>query len=249
MKRIQLLLIACLPIAALQAQEINRTKGDPKHSEYWEPAAPIVTPGRTAQDAPSDAIVLFDGKNLSEWVSDKGGQAQWIIEDGALVVKAGSGGIRTKRGFGDCQLHVEFRTPAVIKGEGQGRGNSGIYFMDRYELQVLDNHNNKTYVNGQAGSIYKQLPPLVNACRPAGEWQTYDIIFTAPRFYEDGRLKTQATITVLHNGVLVQNNKTLWGSTEYIGSPVYKKHSDKEPIFLQDHGNPTAFRNIWIREL
>lgn len=249
MKRIQLLLIACLPIAALQAQEINRTKGDPKLSEYWEPAAPIVTPGRTAQDAPSDAIVLFDGKNLSEWVSDKGGQAQWTIEDGALVVKAGSGGIRTKRGFGDCQLHVEFRTPAVIKGEGQGRGNSGIYFMDRYELQVLDNHNNKTYVNGQAGSIYKQLPPLVNACRPAGEWQTYDIIFTAPRFYEDGRLKTQATITVLHNGVLVQNNKTLWGSTEYIGSPVYKKHSDKEPIFLQDHGNPTAFRNIWIREL
>jgi len=249
MKRIQLLLIACLPVAALQAQEINRTKGDPKLSEYWEPAAPIVTPGRTAQDAPSDAIVLFDGKNLSEWVSDKGGQAPWTIEDGALVVKAGSGGIRTKRGFGDCQLHVEFRTPAVIKGEGQGRGNSGIYFMDRYELQVLDNHNNKTYVNGQAGSIYKQLPPLVNACRPAGEWQTYDIIFTAPRFYEDGRLKTQATITVLHNGVLVQNNKTLWGSTEYIGSPVYKKHSDKEPIFLQDHGNPTAFRNIWIREL
>ena len=249
MKRIQLLLIACLPVAALQAQEINRTKGDPKLSEYWEPAAPIVTPGRTAQDAPSDAIVLFDGKNLSEWVSDKGGQAPWTIEDGALVVKAGSGGIRTKRGFGDCQLHVEFRTPAVIKGEGQGRGNSGIYFMDRYELQVLDNHNNKTYVNGQAGSIYKQLPPLVNACRPAGEWQTYDIIFTAPRFYEDGRLKTQATITVLHNGVLVQNNKTLWGSTEYIGSPVYKKHGEKEPIFLQDHGNPTAFRNIWIREL
>ncbi len=165
------------------------------------------------------------------------------------MVKAGSGGILTKRGFGDCQLHVEFRTPAVIKGEGQGRGNSGIYFMSRYELQILDNHINKTYVNGQAGSIYKQLPPLVNACRPAGEWQTYDIIFTAPRFYEDGRLKTQATITVLHNGVLVQNNKTLWGSTEYIGSPVYKKHGEKEPIFLQDHGNPTAFRNIWIREL
>ncbi|MFN7279867.1 MAG: DUF1080 domain-containing protein [bacterium] len=249
MKRIQLLFIACLPFAVLQAQEINRTKGDPKLSEYWEPAAPVVTPGRTAQDAPSDAIVLFDGKNLSEWVSEKGASAPWTIEDGALVVKAGSGGILTKRGFGDCQLHVEFRTPAVIKGEGQGRGNSGIYFMKRYELQILDNHINKTYVNGQAGSIYKQLPPLVNACRPAGEWQTYDIIFTAPRFYEDGRLKTQATITVLHNGVLVQNNKTLWGSTEYIGSPVYKKHGEKEPIFLQDHGNPTAFRNIWIREL
>jgi Domain of Unknown Function (DUF1080) len=249
MKHISLSLAACLAVANLFAQQIDRTKGDPKLSEYWEPAAPVVTPGRTAQDAPSDAIVLFDGKNLSEWVGEKGGPAPWTIEDGALVVKARSGGIRTKRGFGDCQLHVEFRTPSEIKGEGQGRGNSGIYLMDRYELQVLDNHINKTYVNGQAGSIYKQLPPLVNACRPPGEWQTYDIIFTAPRFYDDGRLKSQATITVLHNGVLVQNNKTLWGSTEYIGSPVYKKHGEKEPIYLQDHGNPTAFRNIWIREL
>jgi hypothetical protein len=236
-------------VANVFAQQIDRSKGDPKLSEYWEPVAPIVTPGRTAQDAPSDAIVLFDGKNLSEWVGEKGEAAPWTIENGALIVKPRSGGIRTKRGFGDCQLHVEFRTPAEIKGEGQGRGNSGIYLMDRYELQVLDNHNNKTYVNGQAGSIYKQLPPLVNACRPAGEWQTYDIIFTAPRFYEDGRLKSQATITVLHNGVLVQNNTTLWGGTEYIGAPVYKKHGEKEPIFLQDHGNPTAFRNIWIREL
>ena len=166
-----------------------------------------------------------------------------------MVVKGGSGGIKTKRGFGDCQMHIEFRTPAEVKGDGQGRGNSGIFLMGKYELQVLDNYNNKTYVNGQAGSMYKQLPPLVNACRPPGEWQTYDIIFTAPRFYDDGRLKSQARITVIHNGVLVQNNTTIWGSTEYIGSPVYKKHSDKEPIFLQDHGNPTAFRNIWIREL
>jgi hypothetical protein len=232
-----------------QAQEIDRSKGDPKLSEYYNPEAPVVTPGKTAHDAPSDAIVLFDGKNFSNWEGDKNQPIGWTMENGAMIVKGGSGGIKTKRGFGDCQMHIEFRTPAEVKGDGQGRGNSGIFLMGKYELQVLDNYNNKTYVNGQAGSMYKQLPPMVNACRPPGEWQTYDIIFTAPRFYDDGRLKSQARITVIHNGVLVQNNTTIWGSTEYIGSPVYKKHSDKEPIFLQDHGNPTAFRNIWIREL
>jgi len=233
----------------VQAQEIDRSKGDPKLSEYYNPEAPVVTPGKTAHDAPSDAIVLFDGKSFSNWEGDKNQPIGWTMENGAMIVKGGSGGIKTKRGFGDCQMHIEFRTPAEVKGDGQGRGNSGIFLMGKYELQVLDNYNNKTYVNGQAGSMYKQLPPMVNACRPPGEWQTYDIIFTAPRFYDDGRLKSQARITVIHNGVLVQNNTTIWGSTEYIGSPVYKKHSDKEPIFLQDHGNPTAFRNIWIREL
>ena len=233
----------------VKAQEIDRSKGDPKLSEYFTPEAPVVTPGKTAHDAPSDAIILFDGKNFSNWEGDKNQPIGWTMESGAMVVKGGSGGIKTKMGFGDCQLHIEFRTPAEVKGEGQGRGNSGIFLMGKYELQVLDNYNNKTYVNGQAGSMYKQLPPLVNACRPPGEWQTYDIIFIAPRFYDDGRLKSQARITVIQNGVLVQNNTTIWGSTEYIGSPVYKKHSDKEPIFLQDHGNPTAFRNIWIREL
>lgn len=231
------------------AQEIDRTGGSPKLSEYYTPVAPVVTPGKTPQEAPSDAIVLFNGKDLSNWESMKGDAAPWTIENGAMVVKPGSGGIKTKKGFGDCQLHVEFRTPAEVSGEGQGRGNSGIFIMDRYELQVLDNYNNKTYVNGQAGSIYKQLPPLANACKGPGEWQTYDIIFTAPRFYADGRLQSQARITVIHNGVLVQNNMSIWGSTEYIGSPVYKKHSDREPISLQDHGNKTAFRNIWIREL
>jgi hypothetical protein len=231
------------------AQEIDRKNGNPKLSEYYEPAAPVVTPGKTAHDAPSDAIVLFDGKDFSNWVGDKGQPIGWTLENGAMVVKGGSGGIRSKRGFGDCQMHIEFRTPAKVEGDGQGRGNSGIFIMGTYELQVLDNYANKTYVNGQAGSMYKQLPPLVNACRPPGEWQTYDIIFTAPRFYPDGRLQSQARITVLHNGVLVQNNMSIWGSTEYIGSPVYKKHSDKEPISLQDHGNPTAFRNIWVREL
>ena len=231
------------------AQDIDRNGGSPNLSEYYTPAAPVVTPGKTAQDPPSDAIILFNGKDLSQWQNGKGGAAPWTLEGDAMVVKPGSGGIQTKRGFGDCQLHIEFRTPAQVSGEGQGRGNSGIFLMDRYELQVLDNYKNTTYVNGQAGSIYKQLPPLVNACKGPGEWQTYDIIFTAPRFYADGRLQSQARITVLHNGVLVQNNMTLWGTSEYVGSPVYKKHGDKEPITLQDHGNLVAFRNIWIREL
>ena len=239
--------IVCLQSAS--AQNIDRSKGDPKLSEYYEPAAPVVTPGRNASDPPSDAVVLFDGKDFSQWESERKQAIQWTIEDDAMVVKGGTGGIRTKRGFGDCQLHIEFRTPAVVKGDGQGRGNSGVYLMNPYELQVLDSYNNRTYVNGQAGSIYKQLPPLVNASRPPGEWQTYDVIFTAPRFYEDGRVKSQARVTVLHNGVLVQNDAAIWGGSEYIGAPVYKKHGDKEPIYLQDHGNPTAFRNVWIREL
>jgi Domain of Unknown Function (DUF1080) len=247
--RIILVSLFTAVISICQAQEIDRSKGDPKLSEYFTPEAPVVTPGKTAHDAPGDAIILFDGKDFSNWQGDKNQAIGWTLENGAMVVKGGTGGIKTKRGFGDCQMHIEFRTPAEVKGTGQGRGNSGIFLMGTYELQVLDNYNNKTYVNGQAGSMYKQLPPLVNACRPPGEWQTYDIIFTAPCFYDDGRLKSQARITVIHNGVLVQNNTTIWGSTEYIGSPVYKKHSDKEPIFLQDHGNPTAFRNIWIREL
>jgi hypothetical protein len=234
---------------AAHAQDIDRNGGSPKLSEYYTPAAPVVTPGKTAQDPPSDAIILFNGKDLSQWQNGKGGAAPWTLEGDAMVVKPGSGGIQTKRGFGDCQLHIEFRTPAQVSGEGQGRGNSGIFLMDRYELQVLDNYKNTTYVNGQAGSIYKQLPPLVNACKGPGEWQTYDVIFTAPRFYADGRLQSQARITVLHNGVLVQNNMTLWGTSEFVGSPVYKKHGDKEPITLQDHGNLVAFRNIWIREL
>lgn len=249
MMRAICLLLLVIMFGPATAQEIDRSKGDPKLSEYYDPAAPLVTPGKTSQDPPSDAIVLFDGKDFNNWESERKNPIQWTLENGAMVVKGGTGGIRTKQGFGDCQLHVEFRTPAVVKGDGQGRGNSGIYLMNRYELQVLDNYNNKTYVNGQAGSIYKQLPPLVNACRPPGEWQTYDIIFTAPRFHEDGRLKSQARITVIHNGVLVQNNATIWGGSEYVGTPVYRKHGDREPIYLQDHGNPTAFRNIWVRDL
>lgn len=235
--------VACFAQKALR-------DGDPKLTEYWDPAVRVVTPGKTAADAPSDAIVLFDGKDASRWKSEKdGGEVKWKIEGDALVVSGGTGGIVTKDAFGDCQLHIEWRTPAKVVGESQGRGNSGIFLMGRYELQVLDSYNNRTYSNGQAGSIYKQFPPLVNASRGPGEWQTYDILFTAPLFYEDGALKSPARITVFHNGVLVQNNTTIWGSTQYVGTPNYEKHAAKEPLALQDHGNPTAFRNIWIRPI
>lgn len=240
--------ILLLCVIGVQAQRPLR-QGDPKLTELWEPQPKVVTPGKSAADAPSDAIVLFDGKSTDAWQGRDGNAIKWKVEDGAMTVTAGAGDIRTKQGFGDCQLHIEWRTPAEVKGESQGRGNSGIFFMGRYELQVLDNYNNKTYANGQAGSMYKQLPPLVNACRPPGEWQTYDIIWTAPRFNEDGSVKSQARITVLHNGVLVQNDRVLLGGTQYIGIANYEKHGDKEPIILQDHGNPVSYRNIWIRPL
>jgi hypothetical protein len=243
------ILTSAIMANAQQPMPIPRNGGDPKLSEIWEPQVPVVTPGKTAQDAPSDAVVLFDGKDASAWKGSDGGPVKWTIADGAMTVKAGSGVITSKQGFGDCQIHIEWRTPAEVKGDGQGRGNSGIFLMGKYELQVLDNYNNRTYSNGQAGAIYKQLIPLVNVCRPPGEWQTYDVIFTAPRFFPDGRLQTQARITVFQNGALVQNNATLWGGTEYIGAPEYKAHGDKEPIVLQDHGNPVSYRNIWVRPL
>jgi hypothetical protein len=223
--------------------------GEPKLTEQWIPEPRIIAPGSTAQDAPSDAIVLFNGSDASAFQAKDGGAVKWKIENGCMTVAGGTGEIRTKEGFGSCQLHIEWRTPAEVKGDGQGRGNSGIFFMSRYELQVLDSYNNRTYSNGQAGSIYKQLPPLVNASRGPGEWQTYDVIFIAPEFYEDGSVKSQARITVFHNGVLVQNNATLWGGSQYIGLANYEKHGSKEPIILQDHGNPVSFRNIWIRPL
>lgn len=244
-------LMAVTAVAAgtyCQAQAPLR-QGDPKLSEIWSPVPKIVTPGKTQADPPSDAIILFDGKNLDAWKSIDGSAAKWKVDGGIVTVAPGTGIIQTKQGFGDCQLHIEWRTPAEVKGDGQGRGNSGIFLMGRYELQVLDNYNNRTYSNGQAGSIYKQLVPLANACRPPGEWQVYDVIWTAPRFNQDSTLKSPARITVIHNGVLVQNNATLWGGTQYIGIPTYDLHSDAEPIVLQDHGNPISFRNIWIRPL
>lgn len=221
---------------------------DPKATEVWDPVPKMVTTGPDNQP-PSDAIVLFNGKDLSEWTSAKGAPAAWKIEQNSMVIAKGAGAIRTKRSFGDCQLHVEWQTPTVIEGEGQHRGNSGIFLMGNYEVQVLDSYDNRTYSNGQAGSIYKQYIPLVNASRKPGEWQTYEIIFTAPRFNSDGSLKSAAFATVLYNGVLVQNHVELKGGTTNVGQPVYKKHGDKEPIVLQDHGSPVKFRNIWIREL
>jgi hypothetical protein len=197
---------------------------------------------------PSDAIVLFDGQDLRQWQGDKGRPARWKIEDGAMVVN-GTGNIRTRQAFGDCQLHFEWATPAKVEGEGQGRGNSGVFLMGHYEVQVLDSYQNKTYYHGQAGAIYKQSPPLVNASRKPGEWQSFDIIFHAPKRDAEGKVIKPATLTVLHNGVLIQDHFEILGTTYNDRAPVYDPHADKMPISLQDHGNPVRYRNIWIREL
>ncbi len=238
-----------LVAVSLIASPIFAQQVDSKTTEVWEPVPKIVQPGKSNDLPPSDAIVLFNGKDLSEWVDSKGSEARWKIENDAMSVVKGTGGIRTKKTFGDCQLHIEWRAPAEVKGEGQGRGNSGIFLMGKYEVQVLDSYDNKTYTNGQAGSVYKQHIPLVNVSRKPGEWQAYDIIFTAPRFNADGSVKSPARFTILHNGVLVQNNVEVKGTTFNDRIPVYEKHGEKESIGLQDHGNPVSFRNIWIREL
>jgi hypothetical protein len=244
--------------AALSAQQAPKPK--PEDTEVWTPVPAIVTPGATEAAPPSDAIVLFDGKNEDEWVSAQDHTpAKWTVSDDILTVSkaSGVGNIETKRKFKDYQLHLEFRIPANITGSGQARGNSGVFLAstgtgdDGYELQVLDSYNNTTYVNGQAASIYKQGPPLVNPNRKPGEWQTYDIVWTAPRFNEDGSVKTPAYVTVLFNGVLVQNHFELKGQTLYVGKPFYKAY-DRAPIKLQAHGDksePLSFRNIWVREL
>ena len=208
--------------------------------QWSEPT--VVDPGPPG-GPPSDAIVLFDGKNLSAW---DGGQ-KWILADGAATTKGG--GITTRQSFGDCQLHVEWASPEKVSGSGQGRGNSGVYLMGKYEVQILDSYDNKTYFDGQSASIYKQRPPLVNACRKPGEWQTFDILFTAPRFDASGKLETPAFVTVLHNGVLVQNHFAIEGTSAWDAPPRYEAHAAKLPLSLQHHGNPVRFRNIWIREL
>lgn len=218
--------------------------------DWKEPPKVEVPPMKAPAPVPSDAIVLFDGRDLDAWESSGGEAAPWVInDDGGMTVKPGSGGIQTKQGFGDVQLHVEFATPAEVEGEGQGRGNSGVFLMNTYELQILDSYENDTYYDGQAGSIYKQSPPLVNASRGPGKWQSYDIIFERPHFAEDGSLEEPAYITVLHNGVLIQNRLEIKGDTPYNRAPSYTAHADKLPISLQDHGNPMRFRNIWVREL
>jgi hypothetical protein len=203
----------------------------------------------TNADPPADATVLFNGRNLSHWQSADGSAAKWRVIDGYAEVVPGAGDILTREKFGDAQLHVEWATPAVIEGEGQDRGNSGVFLMERYEVQVLDSYGNKTYYHGQAGSVYKQHAPLVNASRKPGEWQTYDIVFRAPRFDDQGKVIERARVTVFHNGVLIQNNAEIYGITYNDRPSIYIAHSQQEPLRLQDHGNPTRYRNIWIRRL
>lgn len=217
------------------------------------PRPVVVTPGPTAAEAPSDAIVLFNGKDLSEWtMEDAQKPAGWVVKDGYFEVPPkgeGSGTIATKRAFGDVQLHIEWRSPEEVKGDSQGRGNSGIFFQEKYEVQVLDSYDNETYADGQASALYGWKPPLVNASRKPGEWQTYDIIFEAPKWDEQGNLVKKAYLTVFHNGVLTQHRMEYLGATGHKSVAQYKPHADKLRIKLQDHGNPVGFRNIWIREL
>jgi len=232
----------------------NPSKHTPESTELWSPVPRVVNPSTYAVNmgnstAPSDAKVLFDGKDLSQWKSaGRDSAAKWTVADGILTVKNGTGDIETKEMFDDYQLHIEFRTPAEVKGNSQGRGNSGIFMQGVYELQVLDSYNNPTYSNGSAGSLYKRTMPLVNASRKPGEWQTYDIAYTSPKFNKDSMIITPAYITVFHNGVVIQNHTAIVGTTPYIGAPQNQVHG-KGPIRLQDHSNPTSFRNIWIREL
>lgn len=219
------------------------------------PPPPVVTPGAASTQEqpgqpPSDATVLFDGHDISAWCAMNGSPTKWVIHDGAFECVPGSGYVRTKQAFGDCQLHVEWAAPVPTKGDSQGRGNSGVFFgFDRYEVQVLDSYQNKTYSDGSAASVYGQYPPLVNASRPPGQWQVYDIVWTAPRFDADGKLCAKARLTVFHNGVLVQNNVELTGPTGWIGRVPYRAHPERTPIAFQDHGNPVRYRNVWVREL
>jgi hypothetical protein len=243
-----------VPLAAQQAP----SKPKPEDTEVWEPVPKVVTPGATCDAPPSDALILFDGKNLDQWVNVKDkSPAGWKVADGVMTVAKSAGNIETKRRFHNYQLHIEWRVPENVTGQGQARGNSGLFLASTgsgdggYELQILDSYNNKTYVNGQAASIYKQSIPLANAMRRPGEWQVYEVIWTAPTFNQDGTVKTPAYVTAFHNGVLVQNHVELKGETLYIGTPSYKTF-DGAPIKLQAHGDPSppiSFRNIWVREL
>lgn len=222
---------------------------DPEH-----PLPTVISPGTAStQDAPgrppSDAIVLFDGRDLSRWAHKDGSAPKWRVENGYAEVVAQTGYIYTRDSFGDCQLHVEFSEPTPPKGESQERGNSGVFLMGSYEIQVLDSYENKTYADGQAAAVYGQYPPQVNASRPPGQWQSYDIVFHGPRFDTSGKLLRPARVTVLHNGVLVQDNVELSGPTAHGMRPPYASHAEKLPLALQDHGDPVRFRNIWIREL
>jgi hypothetical protein len=240
-------------IVAFNSVNAQQT-ANPKDTEVWSPVPKMVS----FQNTPADAIILFNGGNLDQWITVKDkSAAKWTVKDNIFTVKKGTGSIETKQSFSNYQLHIEWLIPANITGSGQARGNSGLFLASTgigdggYELQVLDSYNNSTYSNGQAGSIYKQAIPLVNASKKPGEWQSYDIVWNAPIFNDNGSLKSAARVTVLHNGILIQNNVEIKGETVYIGAPFYKKHGPS-PIKLQDHGDPSepiSFRNIWIREL
>ncbi len=248
------MLATTLGLFAMAALAQSSRKAD---LERWgihdtaRPMPPVVDPGPAGPPAPvpSDAVVLFDGKDLSGWTNEKGAAAAWQVRDGYMEVVKKTGAIRTKQGFGSCQLHVEWAAPSPAVGSDQDRGNSGVFLMDTYEVQVLDSYGNKTYADGSAAAIYGQYPPLVNASRKPGEWQTYDIVFHAPRFDEKGAVVSPARLTVFHNGVLVQDDEELTGPTGHKVRPPYKAHADKMPLSLQDHGHPVRYRNIWVREL
>lgn len=255
MKKISLLTLTVITFLNCTAQP----KMKPEDTEIYTPVPQVVTPGNENAEPPSDAIILFGGKDLNLWESVKnpGEPAGWIVKDGIMTVNKNVGNIQTKESFMDYQLHIEWRIPEDITGKGQERGNSGLFLAstgggdDGYEVQILDSYNNATYVNGQSGSVYKQFPPLVNANKPPGKWQTYDVIWTAPRFEKNGTLKSPGRVTVFFNGILIQNNVILKGPTRYTGLPHYEEHGAC-PIKLQAHGDlsePISFRNIWVRKL
>jgi hypothetical protein len=258
MKRFSPLLLALAACTTATTTNSATTMSNPLMS--WavhdpnRPQPPVVTPGpapATPMAPPSDAIVLFDGRDLAQWVMDDstGSPAKWKVGDGWFEVVAGTGTMRTRQGFGDVQLHIEWMAPNPPRGEGQDRGNSGVFLMGRYEVQVLDTYGNRTYPDGQAGAVYGQYPPLVNASRPPGEWQTYDIAFRAPRFDAAGAMTSPARITLLHNGVLVQDAVELTGPSGHRNRPPYQAHEARLPLSLQDHDHPVRFRNVWVREL
>ena len=251
MRKILSVVIITLCVATFSLAQV-----DPrwKPNDETRPVPPVIEPGTAStQDEagkpPSDAVVLFDGKDLSQWLGEDGQPPKWKVADGHMEIAAHTGYIHTRQPFGDCQLHVEFNEPVPPVGESQERGNSGVFLMGLYEIQVLDSYQNKTYADGEASAVYGQFPPLVNAARPPGRWQTYDIIFHTPHFDKAGKVLSPARVTVLHNGVLVQDNVELSGPTAHHDRPPYKATPDKLPLSLQDHGNPVRFRDIWIREL
>jgi hypothetical protein len=238
-------------MAALVAAAPALAQHDWRQHDLTRPRPEVVTPSEQVLPAPvpADAVVLFGGGDLTAWESVNGGPAPWTVDGDTFVVAPGTGGIQTTQGFGDVQLHVEWSAPDEIVGTSQGRGNSGVFLMGAYEVQVLDSFENESYADGQAAAIYGQFPPLANAMRPPAEWQAYDIFFRRPRFGPSGALLEPARLTVLHNGILVQNNEELWGRTDWLQASPYVSHPDALPIMLQDHGNPVAFRNIWVRPL